>query len=132
MKDIAMVAQNERIPIQLTDCNASDDALSADLPNAIHDILPAVISSQTLAAIRAAQAVLDANPDFDAVALGSDMECPALDAALEQADCWRTGSENFLVQRYGGLFLRLNHKDNRQAEIEFNVSAHGNASLLRA
>jgi len=132
MKDTAMVAQNDRVSIRLTDCNASDDALAADLPNTIHDILPAVISRQTLAAIRAAQSALDANPDFDAITISSDMECPALDAALEQADCWRTGSEDFLVQRHGGLYLRILHKHNRQAEMEFNVSADGGASLLRA
>lgn len=131
MKDAAMVAQNDRISIRLTDCNPSDDAIDADLPNAIHDILPADISSQTLAAIRAAQAALDANPDFDAITISSDMKCPALDAALEQADCWRSGSEDFLVQRYGGLYLRILHKHNRQAEIEFNVSADRGASLLR-
>lgn len=109
------------IPIVVFGYNASDDALTCNLPDEIDDQHNASISKETHDAIVAAKQALEANPGWDSIAVTSDMECKPLEEALDAADMWRTGSENFLVYRFGGLYLRLLHRNNRQADIEFEV-----------
>ena len=58
------------------------------------------------------------------------MECQPLEAALDGSNQWRTDTEEFLVYRFGGLYLRLLHKDNRQADIEFEVVRPDGGALI--
>lgn len=129
-KNIAMTAPTVKtVPIAIFGCNASDDAWACNIPASIEDRHEASISKETYDAIAKAKAALDANPAWDCVAVTSDMDCNPLDEAMETADFWRTGNETFLVYRFGGLYLRLLHKDNRQAEIEFEVTFQDGRSI---
>lgn len=118
------------VPIVLFGFNASDDAAAADLPDEIDDHHAACISQETYDAILAAKQALETNPCWDSIAVTSGIECKPLQDALAAADMWRTGSEDFLVYRFGGLYLRLLHKDNRQADIEFEVVRPDGTSLI--
>lgn len=118
------------VPITIFGCNASDDAWACDISPEIDATHSAGISQNTLDAIITAKAALDANPSWESIAVASDMECQSLEAALNSSDLWRTGSEEFLVYRFGGLYLRLLQKDNRQADIEFEVVRPDGGSLI--
>ncbi|WBT37694.1 hypothetical protein [Hyphomicrobium sp. DMF-1] len=118
------------VPIVIFGCNASDDAVTSDLPCEIDDSHEATISTETYEAIFAAKQAFQNNPHWDSTAITSDMKCKPLDDMLSAADMWRTGVETFHVYRFGGLYLRLLHKDNRQAEIEFEVVRPDGAALI--
>lgn len=118
------------VPIVIFGCNASDCADATGLPEDMDDRHNATISNETYNAIVKAKAALDANPAWECIAVSSDMDCGPLQQALDAADMWRTGTEEFLVYRFGGLYLRLLHKDNRQAEIEFEVTRPDGSSVV--
>lgn len=111
----------DTIAITLFGCNASDDAWACGISDDIDDHHAATISTATHDAIVAARKALDANPAWESIAIASDVTCKPLEDALESAEFWRTGNEEFLIYRFPGLYLRLLSKDNRQAEIEFDV-----------
>lgn len=117
------------IPIVIFSCNASDDAWACGIPTSIDDTQKASISRKTYDAIVKAKAALDTNPAWDCIAVSSDITCKALDDALSPSDLWRTGNETFLVFQFGGVYLRLLHKDNRQADIEFEVAFQDGTSI---
>ena len=119
----------QAIAITLFACNASDDAWANDLQPAINDRHQATISQETYDAIAAARAALSLNPTWESIAVASDMECGTLKTALDESGSWRTGSEEFLVYQFPGLYLRILHKDNRQAEIEFEVTFPDGTSI---
>ena len=121
--------QNNRVPLQLFACNASDDALANDLSPEVDAFHPATISKVTYEAIATARLALDNNPAWECISIASDMECKSLDDALNAADLWNTGTEEFLIYRFPGLYLRLLHKHNRQAEIEFEVTFQDGMSI---
>jgi hypothetical protein len=119
----------DSIAINLFGCNASDDAWANDLAPALDAFHPASISQATYDAIVTARKALDANPTWECIAIASDMECKTLEEALDDAGLWHTGTEEFLICRFPGLYLRLLHKHNRQAEIEFEVAFEGGNSI---
>lgn len=116
-----MSAIHDRITITLFACSPSDDAWNYDIDD-IDARMLATISKATYEAIIAARAALDANPAWECIAVASDMECPKLDNVLDASTLWRTRSEEFLIYRLPGLYLRIQEKNNRQAEIEYEVS----------
>ncbi len=118
------------VHITLFACNASDDAWANDLQPEIDATHRATISHETYNAIAAARTALGANPAWECIAVASDMDCQTLDTALEDSGSWRTGTEEFLIYRFPGLYLRLLHKDNRQAEIEFEVVRPDGSALV--
>lgn len=124
------MSDTNTVPIVLFGCNASDDAWAANLPPETDHRHQASISKQTYDAILAAKQALEANPCWDSIAVESDMDCKSLEDALNAADGWRTECENFLVYRFGGLYLRLLQKNNRQADIEFEVVRPDGGSLI--
>lgn len=116
--------------MRLSNPNMSDDAaLMLDFI-CQQDIHKGTLSADGFAALRAAQAALDANPAFNSIHIDSDLECPGLDDALDAAPDWRTSSEELLLFRHGGLCLRIDHKHNDDATVEFQVTAPDGRPLL--
>lgn len=127
-----MTAEPAPIAITLFACNASDDAWANDLQPEIDARHQATISKETYEAIAAARAALAANPSWECIAVSSDMTSEPLETALEESGSWRTGSEEFLVYQFPGIYLRILHKDNRQAEIEFEVVRPDGTAVIPA
>ena len=117
---------------RLTDCNPSDDAINAMLPTRIYETHEAQISEATYLSLRAAREFLDTDPNLMSVHAFADLTCATLDDALDDAEYWREGSVVLIVYRHSGVFLRLVHEDNRQAEVEFTVRDAAGHPLLQA
>ncbi len=124
-------ATPDRIALNLFACNASDDAWANDLGPDIDASHPPTISKETFEAIVAARHALNTNPTWDCIAVASDVECKSLEDALDAAEMWHTGTEELLIYRFPGLYLRILHKDNRQAEIEFEVTRPDGTAVIQ-
>lgn len=57
------------VPIVIFGCNASDDAVTSDLPEEIDEPHEATISTETYEAIFAAKQALQSNPHWDSIAI---------------------------------------------------------------
>lgn len=104
--------------------NASDDALGI-LPLFDDEAeFKAVMPEGFLEKIYAARAF--ANEHGGEVHLRDDgLECEALMEYMGEA--WSCGVDRFVVFPICGVFYRMTHDDNRQAEVEFEVSdSNGN------
>ncbi|HEX2842164.1 hypothetical protein [Hyphomicrobium sp.] len=119
-----------QIRIALFGCNASDQAWACNLPSEIDARHEGTISKETYDAILTAKEALAANPCWDSIAISSDMACTSLENALVESGLWRTGNEDFLVYRFGGLYLRILNKHDRAADIEFEVVRPDGGSVI--
>lgn len=113
-----------RVAVRLSNTNLTEHAVDLVACDDAEETHKATISPAAFAALQAAQAVLDANPTFNAIHLSSDLECPTLDAALDAAAEWRTGTEELLLFRHGGLYLRITNRFNDAASITGPHHAH--------
>jgi hypothetical protein len=121
-----------RVAVRLSDANLTEHAVNLVACDDVDEPHKATISPATFAAVQAAQAVLDANPTFDGIHLSCDLECPTLDAAIDNVREWRTGSEELLLYRHGGLYLRITNRFNDAASIEFDVRRPDGMPLVAA
>jgi hypothetical protein len=115
-------ADPEAVSLTLTNCNPSDDAYAAGLSDAVQKPHQASISLETMSAMVEAFDALKRHTGWEAIHLASDLAAPTLDTALEEAENWSTGNEVLIIYPHGGVTLRLTHKHNRQAEVEFTVT----------
>lgn len=119
-----------RVAVRLSNANLTEHADDLVACGDAEERYKATISPATFTALQAAQAVLDTNPSFNAIHLSADIECRALDDAFNNADLWRTGNEEFLLFRHGGLYLRIVHLFNDAASIEFDVTRPDGKPLI--
>ena len=109
--------------VRLINCNPSDDAEACGLPQSLtardHDADMSDALRDAIAAARVAMAGLPliVSVHLDARGLISS----SMEEGLNEADTWRDGTDCIIVYRRAGVFTRLTHDDNRQAEIEFEI-----------
>jgi len=77
---------HERVAVRLTHPNISDQAWDVSLADGIDTDHEGTLSAQMLESLQAAQAALDANPDWNEITLSSDLEFPSLQRGLDETE----------------------------------------------
>ena len=119
-------------PIVLTDCNPSFDARSEGVAERHYGPHAAAMTPELVGVLRRAYKTLDDIPEAECICLRPyGLWTDGLNDLFHDNETWFRGSEYLIVYRKAGVFLRLTHDDNRQAEIEFTLTVPRKGPLTR-
>lgn len=111
------------IHVRFVNCNPSEDARACGLPDwLIQREHQGTMTEELCKAILIARRFMAATELVYAVQLSAmGLVSDDVEDALNNAELWRDGSEHIIVYRHAGVFTRVIHDDNRQAEVEFQI-----------